>query len=487
MKLIDLLKDIEVLETNVELTLDVNDIKYDSRSVGEGDVFVAISGFETDGHKYIPMAMEKGAVVVICQIRPEANVPFVRVKNSREALALASKAYFGAPSEQMTMIGVTGTNGKTTSTMLLKHLLEKTIGAKVGLIGTNSNMIGEEEIPAERTTPESYELQKLFRQMLDAGCTHVVMEVSSHALVLDRVAGVHFEVGLFTNLTQDHLDFHGTMEAYADAKAMLFSRCNHAIINNDDKWATHMIENAKCPVVTYSVESVESTVLARDLRINPSSVKFVALFGDAGITRIKMPIPGRFSVYNALGVICCGICLGISLADCAEALKTANGVKGRVEVLETDGDYHVLIDYAHTPDALENVIRSMKETAEGRVVALFGCGGDRDKTKRPLMGGIAAKYADFVIVTSDNPRTEEPSAIIEDIVKGMKGQRTPYVVIENRREAIAFAIDNHLPGDVIILAGKGHETYQIIGKEKFHMDEREIVSEHLKKRSEEKK
>ena len=479
MKLKELLRDVCVLESNMDMETEVNDIKYDSRAVEQGDVFVAIAGFETDGHKYIPSAMAKGAAAVICQMRPDEGVPFVRVADSRLALALMAKAYFGDPASSMTMVGVTGTNGKTTTTLLLKHVLEQVCGAKVGLIGTNSNMIGDEEIPTEHTTPESYELQKLFRRMADSGCTHVVMEVSSHSLSLSRVAGVRYAVGLFTNLTQDHLDFHGTMENYAEAKAMLFSQCDKGVVNLDDSWAKLMLENAKCPMMSFSVNSMEGDLIANDLRISPSGVKFVALHGTAGLARVSMPIPGRFSVYNALGVIACCLSLGLDMQSCVEALKNAKGVKGRVEVVPTDGDYHILIDYAHTPDALENVLKSMKETAEGRVVALFGCGGDRDRTKRPIMGAIAAKCADFVIVTSDNPRTEEPKAILDDILAGMKGSRTPYVVIENRPQAIAYAIDNHLPGDIIILAGKGHETYQIIGKVKNHMDERELVAEHL--------
>ncbi len=479
MKLKELLDELQVLECSADTDMEIGDICYDSRAVQPGDVFVAIVGFETDGHRYIGSAVERGAAAVVCQSRPEAEVPYIRVADSRLALALMSRAYFHDPAAQMTMIGVTGTNGKTTSTLLIKHMLETVCGAKVGLIGTNSNMIGSEELPTERTTPESYELQKLFRQMADAGCTHVVMEVSSHSLCLERVAGIQFAVGLFTNLTQDHLDFHGTMENYAEAKAKLISQCDRGIVNLDDRWAIYILERAKCPMMTFSVESLEGDLIANDLRISPSGVKFVALHGNDGLARVSLPIPGRFSVYNALGVIACGLSLGLNMQDCTESLKTAHGVKGRVEVVPTDGDYHILIDYAHTPDALENVLRSMRETVSGRVVVLFGCGGDRDRTKRPIMGAIAAKLADFVIVTSDNPRTEEPMAIINEILAGMKSVRTPYVVIENRPAAIAYAIDNHQPGDIIILAGKGHETYQIIGKEKHHMDEREIVAEHL--------
>lgn len=482
MKLAEILNGIEVIETTAEMDMDVADISYDSRASKPGDLFVAISGFETDGHAYIDSAVKNGAIAVLCEKKPDSQIPYICVKNTRSALALASANLFSRPAESMKLIGITGTNGKTTSSMLIKHMLEKCENAKVGLVGTNQNMIGYRVLTAERTTPESYELQKLFREMADEGCTHVVMEVSSHSLVLDRVEGLRFEVGLFTNLTQDHLDFHGTMDKYAEAKAMLFGRCEMGVVNLDDDYAEQMIERASCPVLTYSVDKNEADLVGKDVRLLPTAVKFCAL-STGVLERVTLNIPGRFSVYNALGVIAVGLQLGYSIAQCSEALATAEGVKGRVEVVPVDGNYTILIDYAHTPDALENVLKSMKETTEGRVVALFGCGGDRDRTKRPIMGEIAARCADFVIVTSDNPRTEDPDAIIADIVTGLEGSKTPKKVIADRREAIAWAIDHHKPGDVIILAGKGHETYQIIGKTKHHMDEREIVADHLDKNS----
>ena len=292
------------------------------------------------------------------------------------------------------------------------------------------------------------------------------------------MAGFRFKVGVFTNLTQDHLDFHHTMEEYAAAKALLFSRCDKAAINLDDEWGGYMCERAKCPVFTYSESKLEADLVAKYLRLSPSNVKFCAL-AQGGIERVALNIPGRFSIYNAMSVISAGLLLELPFEKICDALKTATGVKGRVEVVPTPEDYTILIDYAHTPDALENVIKSMKEVASGRVVVLFGCGGDRDKTKRPIMGNIAVTLADFAIITSDNPRTEEPSAIIEDILAGVKAPKNKYKVIEDRAKAIAYAIDNHQSGDTIILAGKGHETYQIIGKTKHHMDEREIVAEHL--------
>ena len=377
------------------------------------------------------------------------------------------------------MIGVTGTNGKTTSTVLLKHLIEDVTGEKVGLVGTISNWIGDQELLTERTTPESYDLQKLFAQMAEAGCAYAVMEVSSHALVLDRVAGVRFRAGLFTNLTQDHLDFHKTMEEYAAAKALLFTRCDRAAVNADDPWAGFMRDRAQCPVSTFSAQGNEADLWAEDVVLSASDVRFTACT-DGERVGVRLGIPGAFTVSNALTAMAAGRLLGFSLSDCAASLGRAKGVKGRVEVVPTPDDFTIVIDYAHTPDALEKVLRTMKEVSQGRVVALFGCGGDRDRTKRPIMGGIAAKEADLSVVTSDNPRTEDPEAIIADILEGIPPE-APMKVICDRPAAIRWAIDNHLPGDVIVLAGKGHETYQEVDHVKNHMDEREIVAEHLGK------
>lgn len=481
MKLIEILKDVDIKAFHAEPETEIGDICYDSRSAAPGVLFVAIKGLESDGHRYIGAAAEKGAVCAVCQEPPECDIPYILVNDSRLALALCARNFFGDPASEMTVIGVTGTNGKTTTTYLVKHLLEFCLDAKVGLIGTNGNMIGDEFIQTERTTPESYELQKLFYRMQEAGCTHVVMEVSSHSLVMNRVAGIRFKVGIFTNLTQDHLDFHRDMEDYALAKAKLFSMCETGAFNIDDSWAQLMISTASSRVFTFSEQRNEADLVAKDIRLSASGVRFCALHGDE-LQRIKLGIPGLFSVYNALGVIACGILLGISLESCAAALSSARGVKGRVEVVPTDGDYTVIIDYAHTPDALENVLKCMKKVAPARVVVLFGCGGDRDRTKRPIMGRIAAENADFVIVTSDNPRTEEPEAIISEIVEGIKSSRTPHKIIPSRPEAIEWAIEKHRPDDVIVLAGKGHEDYQIVGKTKHHMDEREIVAEILGKR-----
>lgn len=427
-------------------------------------------------------AVEKGAAVVISDRVPQVDIPYVLVRDCRRALALLSRNFFGDPAGEMQIIGITGTNGKTTTTYLLKHLLEDTIGAKVGLIGTNGNMIGSEFIHTERTTPESFELQQLFAEMKSAGCTHVVMEVSSHSLVLSRVAGIDFAVGAFTNLTQDHLDFHHTMDEYAAAKAMLFSVCRVGCINIDDKWADTMMQNASCRLLTYSADGKEASLVAENIKLSAKGVSFTASC-DGKRADVSLAIPGKFSVYNALNTIAVGLALGISLDDCAKAMKTAHGVKGRMELVPTDGDYTIVIDYAHTPDALENALKALRADHNGRLVALFGCGGDRDRTKRPIMGAIAADNADFVIVTSDNPRTEQPQSIIDEILVGLEGKKTEHIAICDRAEAIKWAIDNHRANDVILLAGKGHEDYQVVGHEKHHMDEREIVAEHIEKRS----
>ena len=481
MKLKEIVKNLELLELHADLEMEISGVSYDSRRTQPGDLFVAVRGFESDGHRFIPKAVEKGAVAVLCETAPEDGTPYVRIADCRLGLALASREFFGNPASEMTMIGITGTSGKTTSSYLLKHLLESKLDAKVGLIGTNGNMIGDEFLHTEHTTPESYELHRLFRSMADAGCTHVVMEVSSHSLTLERVAGIAYDVGLYTNLSQDHLDFHGTMEEYAAAKKKLFSQCRVGCVNLDDKWAAFMMEGAKCPVHTFSIDRNDADLTAKDVRLSASGVRFAAV-NDSGLALTRLSIPGRFSVHNALGVMSVGLALGISLSDCADAMSTAKGVKGRLEIVPTDRDFSVIIDYSHKPDALENVLKTLRPVTKGRLMALFGCGGDRDKAKRPIMGAIAADNADLVIVTSDNPRTEDPEEIIREILEGMKGKRTQTKVICDRVEAIHWAIDNAGAGDVILLAGKGHEDYQVVGHEKHHMDEREIVAEYLEKR-----
>ena len=477
MKLRELLADIHVLKTNVNMELEIGDIAYDSRKVQPGGMFVAISGFATDGNRFIPMALEKGAAVIVTAKEPEGDVPYVLVESDRLALAYLGRNFYGNPAAAMKMIGVTGTNGKTSVTLLLKQVLEKLLGAKVGLIGTMANQIGQEIIPTERTTPESFDLQELFARMRDAECSHVVMEVSSHALTLDRVGGVHFDVAAFTNLTEDHLDFHKTMDAYCDAKAMLFQRCDACVINVDDNYSPRILEKAAGDVLRTSAYAGD--LYAKDVILLSDGVAFTAVC-QGEEAAVYVPIPGKFTVYNALTVLGIAKQLGISLADCTTALKTVEGVKGRVEVVPTPGqDFTVLIDYSHTPDALENVITTVQDFCKGRVITVFGCGGDRDPIKRPIMGEIGVKLSDIAVITSDNPRSEAPEAIIQDILAGVKEEFGLYKVVEDRRKAIRYAMDIAEKDDIIILAGKGHETYQEIAGVKHHLDEREEVAAHL--------
>ena len=478
MKLKDLLAGVDVIRTTADINMEISGVAYDSRKVMPGSLFVAISGFATDGNRFIPMAMDKGAAAVVTAREPEEAVPYILVKSDRLALAQISCNYFGHPTKDMTLIGITGTNGKTSATLLLKHILETTLGAKVGLIGTMENRIGDLVIPTERTTPESYELQNLFAQMRDGGCSHVVMEVSSHAIALERVGGVHFDVAACTNLTEDHLDFHKTMENYCDTKAVLFDRCDKAVMNRDDLYFDRMSRNVCCPLLTTAVKE-NGGLQAENVVLHSDSVSFDAVMGEKTVP-IVLPIPGRFTVYNALTVLGIACQLGVSLEDAASALKTAQGVRGRVEVVPTPGtDFTVLIDYAHTPDGLENVLTSVRDFCKGRLITVFGCGGDRDPIKRPIMGRIGVTLSDIAIITSDNPRTEDPMKIIEDICKGVTSDMGEYFVIENRIKAIAYAMDLAQKHDMIVLAGKGHETYQEICGVKHHMDEREIVAEHL--------
>ncbi len=479
MELKKLIDGIEILELHADPDAEISGVCYDSRRAEAGNVFVAVRGYESDGHRFIPAAAAGGCTCVICEEPPKIDIPYALTADCRKALALMSRNWFGDPCSRLKVIGVTGTNGKTTTTHLIKSVLEQLTGEKVGLMGTNHNMIGDMILDAERTTPESYEIQALLSEMVKAGCSYAVMEVSSHALVLDRVYGMTFEVGVFTNLTRDHLDFHETMDDYAAAKAKLFTMCRYGVVNADDEYAERMITAAECPVFTFSTQKNEADLVAKSIKLSSDNVAFCMLaIGD--LQRVRLGIPGMFSVYNAMAAAAACLQLGLKLDGICEALGRCKGVMGRAEVVPTGRDFTLLIDYAHTPDALENIIKTVKDAASGRVVTLFGCGGDRDKTKRPIMGQIAAQLSDFVIVTSDNPRTEVPGDIINDILAGMKDTKTPYTVIENRREAIGWAIANAQPNDVIILAGKGHETYQIIGKEKRHFDEREVAAEFLK-------
>ncbi len=473
MTLSELLTNVDILESQGNIDVKISGIAFNSTEVKPGDVFVCITGFKTDGHAFANDALERGAVAVIAEKKIEDTAATtVIVKNTRLALAYAAAEFYGHPYRKFRLIGVTGTNGKTTTTYLVKSVLES-CGQKVGLIGTNQNMIGDAVIPSHHTTPDSLELMRLFAQMAEEKVDAVVMEVSSHSLALDRVASCEFDIGAFTNITQDHLDFHETMDNYILAKAELFKKCHTGLLNVDDPSWTKLKEASICNIVTYGINN-PCDIMAKNIDYKANGVKFDLIYGDKS-QRISLPIPGGFSVYNAMTAA--GICLaaGLSLEEIANGLKVAKGVKGRIEVVETGTDYTVIIDYAHTPDGLLNILNAIRGFAKGRIVTLFGCGGDRDKTKRPQMGKIAGELSDFCVVTSDNPRSEEPKAIIDDILAGIKDTGCKYTAIENRFEAIEFALDNAEKDDIILLAGKGHEPYQILKDRTIVFDEREIV------------
>ena len=470
------MKLINLLECNDSLKdLEIKGVTCDSRKVEDGYAFVCINGTLSDGHNYAQKALEQGAAVIVCE-RDLGIENQVIVSDTHAIFASMSAKWFGEPAKDLKLVGVTGTNGKTSVTYMLKKILE-TFGFKVGLIGTIQNMIGDEIVASQNTTPGAYELNSLFALMKEKGCTYVIMEVSSHALDQCRVYNLDFDVAMFTNLTQDHLDYHITMENYLECKKKLFHMCKTAVINSDDQYANQLMDGLDCKIVTYSTGN-ESTFSAKAINYRPTSVEY-ELVSDTILQHIKVNTGGRFTVYNSLCAICCALELGFSAVEIANAISLLEGVKGRAEVVPCDKDFTIIIDYAHTPDGLKNILSSFKECEKNRIVALFGCGGDRDKTKRPIMGSVAVRYADFVIITSDNPRSEEPSAIIDDILVGLDGTPTPYKVIENRIDAIKYAVKTAQKGDIIVLAGKGHETYQILSTGKIHLDEREIVAEAL--------
>lgn len=476
MKLSRLLRDVKGGDLCGKAEREITGICSDSRRVGQGSLFVAIPGFQSDGHQYIRQAMEQGACAVVAQHAPDCPVPegvtLILVDDARRALAQLAAEWYDHPERQLRLVGVTGTNGKTTTTWLIRHILEQR-GHKCGLIGTNGSIVDGPLRPAERTTPEAPELYGLLREMADAGCEYAAMEVSSHSLVLERVHGLHFAAAAFTNLTQDHLDFHKDMEHYFQAKALLFQRCDTAVLNLDDDWGLRLAERVSCARLTYSAKRLEADLIAKNIRLLPDQVQAV-LVRDNDIARMRLNIPGMFSVYNGLTAIGCCLALGLTLEESAQALQSAQGICGRAEIVPTGRDFTVMIDYSHTPDSMENILRTVRGYARGRVVGLFGAGGDRDHAKRPIMGRIAGELCDLCVVTSDNPRSEEPEAIIRDILQGMS-PKYKYKVIPDRREAIAWCIKNARKDDIIVLMGKGQETYQEIRGVKHHLDEREEV------------
>lgn len=475
MKLADLLEGrAETAIGGVEIT----SITDDTRKVTEGSLFVCVKGGSFDGHTAAAEMLEKGAAAVVCERDLGLGDRQIITENSRKLYGELCAAWFGHPEKRLTLIGVTGTNGKTTITNVIKHILMAN-GHKTGLIGTIQNEIGDEVLHTDNTTPMAYDFMALLAKMADAGCEYAVMEVSSFALVQHRIGTAFFKTAVFTNLTQDHLDYHKDMEDYFQAKKMLFDVCGTAVVNIDDEYGRRLYDSVNCEKSAFSVKN-ETDFYADRISIKSTGSTFSFNCGDEKYD-VSSPIPGMFNVSNLTAAIAVCRLENIPMSDILSAVSAYNGVKGRCEVIPTGRDFTVICDYAHTPDAVENILKSVKEYTEGRLICLFGCGGNRDAAKRPKMAAAAAKYADRLIVTSDNPRNEQPEAIIEDILNGLEGSETPYDVVTDRREAIYHGLKIAQKGDIIVLAGKGHEDYQILaGMEHIHFDEREIVAEGLK-------
>ncbi len=479
MKLRELLQRLEYQTALPDL--EITGVTSDSRQVREGYLFVAIKGGRFDGHDHAAQAVQNGAAAVVCQ-HDVGLACQVLVPDSRYAYGILAANWFGNPAGELKLVAVTGTNGKTTTTYLMRHILEKT-GHPTGLIGTIHNEIGAITIPARHTTPDPMQLHSMLRRMKQAGCEYVVLEASSHAIDQNRLAGCSFECGIFTNLTQDHLDYHKTMENYFAAKRKLFYSCKSAVFNLDDAYGRRLAEDPEFAGKgrTFSLELDEADYTAKNIEYAAAYSRF-AFVGSQQIVRVKLPMPGRFSVANAMGAMAACLQLGLELEEIAAALADCTGVPGRAEVLPTDTDYTIIRDYAHTPDGLEKILLALRTFAKGRIVTLFGCAGNRDRAKRPQMAQMAAKYSDFVILTSDNPRDEDPMQIIEDALPGILAENTPYQVIPDRYAAIEWGIDNARKDDILLLAGKGHEDYQVLDFGTIFFDEKVIVDEILSAR-----
>ncbi len=489
MKLSELLEKTDYHCLQGSIDTEVKSLCNDSRKVEEGSLFFCIKGAVTDGHSYVPEVVEKGAKVLIVQDPVEAPsfVTVIQVENSRRAMAYISAAWFGYPANEMRIIGVTGTKGKTTVTYMVKSILESA-GYRVGLIGTIETIIGDEVIPAHNTTPESYTIQEYFRRMADAGCQVVVMEVSSQGLKLDRTAGIPFEIGIFTNIEPDHIGpaEHASFEEYLECKSRLFRQCSLGIMNADDSHLTEILKGHTCKVETFGF-SKDADVRAQDLQLISSpgylGISYTASWKDPETNErttfdVEIDSPGKFSVYNSLTAIAICRHFHVDIVYIQKALKSAK-VKGRVELIRVSDEFTLMIDYAHNAMALKSLLETLREYHPHRLICVFGCGGNRSKLRRYEMGEVSGRLADLTVITSDNPRYEEPEAIIADIVTGIEKTDGEYLTITDRREAVAWAIHHGEPGDIIVLAGKGHEDYQEIKGVQYPMDEREMIREIL--------
>ena len=481
MKLKDIVKDYKMDLIKGNLEVDIKNVRNNSRCVEEGDLFIAEKGFTVDGHDYIQNAIDNGAIAIVTEkeISIKEDITIIKVEDTIDALGKFSGNFFNSPWNDLEIIGITGTNGKTSITYFIKSILEEN-NNKIGIIGTIGAVIDGENIKLENTTPNSLVIHKLLKDMVNKNTEFSIMEVSSHSLELKRVDNIEFQIGLFTNLTKDHLDYHETMENYFNSKLKLFYKTNKFnIINIDDEYGKKIVQSVgeRIPLITYGIKD-GADIFATNVEFTLSKVKFT-LNTPKGSTDILLNIPGEFSVYNALAAATVAYAYDVPLDIIKKGLEKVQGIKGRFEVVPTNTDYTVIIDFAHTADGLEKVLTVIDEFAEGRKIVVFGAGGNRDKTKRPVMGETVASHADLSIVTSDNPRYEDPEAIIEDVLIGTKKVNGKYVKIVDRIEAIKYVIDNAKPKDIILLAGKGHETYTIIKGETYPCDERQIVLEYL--------
>ncbi|MFC0301509.1 UDP-N-acetylmuramoyl-L-alanyl-D-glutamate--2,6-diaminopimelate ligase [Virgibacillus soli] len=492
MKLIDLLSVLPFYQSvpnNLEQT-EVTGIEMDSRKVIPGSVFVCIKGFTVDGHDFVKQAIEKGAVAIIAQRPVVGEIPVITVRNTQRALAMLAAKFYHHPTNKLPLIGVTGTNGKTTVTYLLEKIFQEH-NKKTGIIGTIQLKIGDEVFDIQNTTPDALTLQKVFSEMVEKDVEQVIMEVSSHALDQGRVYGCDYDIAVFTNLSQDHLDYHKDMADYLRAKSLLFAQLGNtygehekfAVINADDTSASLLEKSTAQQILTYACEE-DADIKAENIRLHLTGTTF-DLKTPVGTIEINSSLIGLFNVYNMLAASGAAIAAHVPLSTIKLALEHLTGVNGRFESVvcdDIDQPYGVIVDFAHTPDSLENVLKTISEFKKGKVYVVVGCGGDRDKTKRPLMAQIACEYGDYAILTSDNPRTEKPEAIIQDMVDGLTGEQYNYKVIVNRKQAIYEAVNLAQANDIVLIAGKGHETYQIIGREKTHFDDREIAREAIKRK-----
>lgn len=470
-----------LVETRGNMVTEIGELCSDSRKTKDvkDGLFFCIPGAKFDAHEYAAQAVENGCVALVVDHFVDVDVPQVKVSSVRAAMSRMAAAFYGHPADGMRLVGVTGTKGKTTTTYMMKAILEKA-GLTVGLIGTTGNMIGEKHIASNYTTPDPIDLQRDLREMADAGAQAVVMEVSAHAIDMFRLDGMVFEVGAYTNLSQDHLDYFGTMENYFECKKRFFTSgmVKNAVLNADEETSVSILRDLAIPHVTFGIAAA-ADLFARDIEITEDGVSFELKLQGMHALPIHLRMTGMFNVYNAIAAASCAMVMGISHEDIRAGLEGIENVPGRIEMLPTGRSYRVILDYAHAPDALDNILRTCREFTRGRLIALFGCGGDRDRGKRPMMGRIGGELADLCILTSDNPRNEDPMDILAAIEEGIRETACEYVVIENRREAIRYALGIGRPGDVIALCGKGHENYQEIRGVKHPFDEKVVVAELL--------